>query len=750
MSYPSNQVPGGGYWPNPHAQNTQNGIYQQYSAPLNNIQSGQYWDENPQFPHPLPPAPGYSSIGFYPQEPAAQPIYQNSPAQYPHPTPQRQRPQVQQHIPTARAPPQMTQEQPNNSEIDRPMLLVSLAEEYFDAAHVLGPSAATAMTVENVEKYQKLIAMGLGCLDTALKNIRLSPRLEANIRLRYAGVLYEETDNFMEAETALSKGITLCERNHYFDLKYAMQYLLARLMFRNNPKASSKALDSYISDATAYRHHAWVYMFRFLRASQALESGNLADHHAAIHNLQSIASLSKQMEDRAIHSIASLMEVMAHLRSSGPEASEQIQTALAAAWTYQLDTDSRMPQLLGLTHILDVVCSLRQGDPKRMIAKLRRMQKIMDDALKGSAWSRVDDILEIPVNSTPNNANLVTRDTRAVLGIGEDGRDTLMMSFVNKKDAYAITYLLSGTVMLHKFSSDAKALKYLEQGLALLRDNITPIAGTPGLLPDLIAKMQWRGQLLCYFSIYLAFCSAAITDWDAVRKRIAELKDTAIKQEVSLSGPLGLLAKYLTGVYHQGIGDLDAALQIYQDERFLLSPVKGSNPSSADQVERDISILAAMNTLWIQQGGDRQDADNNSSWIAQLKPFCDKNPNRDIRSAFNIIAATVTTNPPAQLFKIKNYLRAALDGAQATANTQFLCITLSVMCDRFFFNVIGSQAEKSAMAASVQAKKSRNNLWMSVAGGMLARCYEFQGKKEEARVALEEARRLAQRALPEL
>jgi hypothetical protein len=102
-----------------------------------------------------------------------------------------------------------------DSSSDTAMLLVSLAEEYFSAAHSFAPAAALSMTLENVEVYEKLIATGLGCLDTALKNVRLAPRLEANIRLRYAAVLLEETDNFMEGETALSKGITLCGRVRY-------------------------------------------------------------------------------------------------------------------------------------------------------------------------------------------------------------------------------------------------------------------------------------------------------------------------------------------------------------------------------------------------------------------------------------------------------------------------------------------------------------------------------------------------------
>jgi hypothetical protein len=97
-------------------------------------------------------------------------------------------------------------------------LLVSLAEEYFQAAQELAPAAALSMTVADVEAYEGLIATGLGCLDTALKRIKLQPRMEANIRLRFAGVLFEETENSMEAETALSKGIALCERvcSYYF------------------------------------------------------------------------------------------------------------------------------------------------------------------------------------------------------------------------------------------------------------------------------------------------------------------------------------------------------------------------------------------------------------------------------------------------------------------------------------------------------------------------------------------------------
>lgn len=96
--------------------------------------------------------------------------------------------------------------------IDAATLLLSLAEEYLEMAHSIGRHMAADLHEEDVNTYQKLISTALGCLESLLKNCKLPPRTEAIARLRYVGVLCEETENFMEAETALSKGISLCER----------------------------------------------------------------------------------------------------------------------------------------------------------------------------------------------------------------------------------------------------------------------------------------------------------------------------------------------------------------------------------------------------------------------------------------------------------------------------------------------------------------------------------------------------------
>ncbi|KAL2068094.1 hypothetical protein VTL71DRAFT_16192 [Oculimacula yallundae] len=789
MSYQGGRPPGNGngngYWaghgpPNqyithdPRVQQTvSNGSQAQYSASVNpnhgrGAEQGQYWNQNSQVrnqngqeqyinPNYTSNNPSYAPAPIQQQYQAApqfispaQLLQQQPPAQSrpPQQYPRNPEPSNGRSIlnPAYINSPRMAA--PSDPSHDLAMLLVSLAEEYFESAHSLAPSVVFSMTDGDVHAYEKLVATGLGCLETALKNVRLPPRLEANIRLRYAGVLFEETENHMEGETALSQGIALCERNHYYDLKYAMQFLLAKFMAKKNPKASMKALEGHISESEVYQHYPWVYVFRLLRASYSLDSGIATENHAAISNLNAVTDLAEHQRDHAIHLTASLMKAIAYMKRSGTEAMENIQSSIAAAWRYQTESSCRIPQLVGLTHILAVACSIRQGNSKGMVEDLKKMQSMMDDALKDPAWSTTSDVISVPIKRTPKSSQIVSSDTRSVLGIREDGDDNLMMCMLNKKDTYSITYLLSGMVLLHKNSADQKGFKFLKAGLDLLEADTRTSKKSAGLLPELISQRRWRGQILCYFRVYMAFCSAGLGDWSETKRHIDDLMSTSRSFDIAPTGPLEILALYLTGVYYQGIGDLDRALDIFQDAKFALPAVKGSITTSADQLHRDISLLAALNTLWILQESSRQDFNKNTALIEKLKPYCEHHPSIDIQTAFNLVWATVPTNPPAQVYQIKNYLRAALGGASATANTQFLCITLNVMCSRFFSNVVGDQAEKSAMAASTQATNSGNVLWRSVADGMLAQCYEVQGKKELAQQTLRQAQYFAQKAAP--
>jgi hypothetical protein len=165
----------------------------------------------------------------------------------------------------------------------------------------------------------------------------------------------------------------------------------------------------------------------------------LLDSHAAIQSLRSISALASQRNDRAIYLASSLMEIMTHMSSPTTESAEQAQRALAAAYTYQLDEGSRVPQLLCLTHLLDVACSFMYGLPAQTLPKLKTLQTMLDEHKSHESWNKSGDTIAIPIRGSNSQTQTVSRDTRGVIGISETGQEQLMLSFLTIQDANALT-----------------------------------------------------------------------------------------------------------------------------------------------------------------------------------------------------------------------------------------------------------------------------------------------------------------------
>lgn len=79
--------------------------------------------------------------------------------------------------------------------VDYQAVLLALSDEYITAAY----SLQSRETDEQLEEYHELVATGIACLESVLKNYRHpDARREARIRLRLATLLIEETENDME------------------------------------------------------------------------------------------------------------------------------------------------------------------------------------------------------------------------------------------------------------------------------------------------------------------------------------------------------------------------------------------------------------------------------------------------------------------------------------------------------------------------------------------------------------------------
>ncbi|KZZ87530.1 Cohesin loading factor [Ascosphaera apis ARSEF 7405] len=472
---------------------------------------------------------------------------------------------------------------PPDPSIDYQTLLLYLADEYFDTAHGQGSSLAAASAGTgaeqqrqgDVEEYYRLIATGLGCLEVVLKSRRLPPQVEAIVRLRYALVLYEETENDFEAESTLTKGIDLCERNQLLDLKYTMQHLLARTLFKSNPKASLKAIDNMIAETEAYHNHAWEYAFRFLRASLSLSSPYYQDHASAMQNLRTVSTTAQQRGDKAVCVTANVLEALAYLQSpSGQDTAEQAQRCLAQARTYQLDEqlNAEVPHLSTMLQLIDIMISLHSSDSAGATSKLPLLQATMDENLKNEMWRR-DGVFFVPVAS----AGKVEADIKSglVVKAREDGTVVLTMGWLSKHDLYALSYYVSAVILSGKTVQDAvKAEKFLKEGLGLITDGLKAPVDTGESLTYSVTRLEWKQELRCNMLLQSILIACAKSEFEVAKRNMKAL--TAIVEQIGdrLDIVTRTMVQYVRGVIAQSTGNLDAATAAFQDPIFDLEPFK--------------------------------------------------------------------------------------------------------------------------------------------------------------------------------
>ncbi|KAL5334781.1 cohesin loading factor-domain-containing protein [Aspergillus crustosus] len=689
-------------------------------------------------PTPQPPIKP-KAVAATPPVAAAPPAPSPKPVQVLIPLPS---PEVQQKVQCPRIkkqaqkqPTQQLAQKPAKPGIDYQVLLLAMADEYLDAAHSHGTTVALLRREIELEEYYRLVATGLRCLEAVLKNWRLQPRVEALVRLRYARVLFEETENDLDAETALSKGIDLCDRNRMLDLKYSMQHLLTRMLWKTSPKASLKAVDGMIQDVEAYRHSAWEYAFRFLRVSLSLSSLAHSESNTTLQHLHKISSMASRNGDRAVSAMSAIIEALAHLQQgSSSDSIEQAQRAMAVARSHQLNDELRhIPQLTTLVQVVDICCSLLEYDVNQSSQKLKVLQELMDERLNDSNW-RADGSFSIPLSG--KSAGPSSIDTGDILQV-QNGTLLLSFSWLPQHDLYALCYFLSSITMSCKNSYDGrKAEKFLQEGIRMLKGNSQMPQQVTESLSSANRRVEWRRTLFCNLLIQQVFLACGRTDWDLANRTLKELQQEARVLGDDIPNAIRSLLEYAAGIIAQAMGNLEAALTAFQSPQFSLAAF---NKTARNDPSRDIAILAAINTILILRDPVHPAHHHLPNLLSTLESFCRASPNKYIQAAYYLLCATVQTDSTIQT---KQYLQQALHSATAIGNSQITCITLTFMSWKYFRGVVGEQAEKSARAGQAQAKKANDRLWVSVTDEVLAETLERQGKGEEANTVRDEGHRV--------
>ncbi|KAI4258827.1 MAG: hypothetical protein LQ352_001038 [Teloschistes flavicans] len=642
------------------------------------------------FSSPIPP----KSSGFAVVIPSPIPSHPQSQRTPSMPDRPRQPLQTTQHV----APSPAVQSTPVTSarsvlqppSIDYQLLLLSLADEYIAAARA--HRALRSISHDTyIQQCYKLLAAGLGCMEVVVKHFKLQPLLDASVRLRYASILHEETQNLLEAEQTLSDGIKLCDRYRLFDLKYNMQHLLSRVLFDGSPRASSRFLDKVIEDAQAYGHSAWVYAFRFLKSSLFLRTSSHQDILSAHAQLKNISALADTLGDKAVHALSSTLEALIHLReSSSVESLEQAQRALAMARSLQFDP--------------------KHFDPSQAVSKMQAMQISLET--QNDAW-QVDGSLLVPVHSqtasrSPNGSGVVRGDVSGSLSVS--------FSWTPQNDIYALGYMLSSLAIAHRNTSDGlRSEQMLKEGLRCLEKD----AGGHYAMVEFASHGSVR----------------------PAREQLQEFEQAA-SPHAKEPEFLDILAQYLHGVIKQGTGEFDAALSVFQSPYLSIG-----HPTTCVPAHLDLAILSVFNSILILRTPSHPSHGLLSSLMSSLEPHLSRIKNsKALASAYNIILAT-PLDPPPTIVRTKQYLQHALQAARGVSNNQLICITLNFMSYKFFKGVVGEQAEKSARASENLARKGMDGLWQSVSSGLLADTLDMAGRAQEAESMREVGREIA-RSLP--
>lgn len=608
--------------------------------------------------------------------------------------------------------------------VDLSVMLLSAADEYVTAAHGMSSVIVRYKRAKDVRLYQKLIATAMGCMDTVLKDFNMLPRDEAKLRLRYASLLIEETDNTSAIEEILSKQISLCGRCRLQDLKYATFHLQARYQFKTNHRAALKSLDKPIAEAETFQHVPWVYAFRFLRVSLALQVPGRIEAVPTLQQLHAILAHAEKRGDRAIFVACSALEAMVHLRSGAADRLEQAQRAIAGARSLQLQVSARELGSFGtLIDIIDIACGIQQGVPDD--TKSSALDQVMTDETEKSASLKAGIFTVLIERSVGGN---LTFDTGGVFRKSTDGRDELVFSWLPLEDVKTLCFHINA---LHR-SIHEKGVKLIKEAHLRSRDALKRPSAFGRSVSIILGQANWNRFLDWHNMFALGLMACFRSDCVTAREALMILQKRTAKPPYDNQETFTRTLTYLSAIIDQSSGSLDSALAAYSSEILALPETNSAATSKAD-----ISILAALNRYLIVRDPTHAQHHTASAVLAQVQPLSNSHSNQYIRMALRLLQAITCENVPINRQKTQMQLASnrANEIFRSTNNREFVIVALCCFTARFFADQVGEKSIQAIKATRHNALKTGKPLWIAVACGMSITTYQRNGLLDEAQKA---------------
>ncbi|KAJ4990633.1 75k gamma secalin [Stagonosporopsis vannaccii] len=619
--------------------------------------------------------------------------------------------------PTKAAPVQLPQKA---SPPDLSVMLLSAADEYISAARNIGLAVARQRKDSDIRQYYKLMSTAMGCMDATLRKFNLQPRDEAKLRLRYASLLIEETDNTTEIDEILSKGISLCARCRFQDLRYSMLHLQARYQFQTNHRAAFKALDKSISEAETFQQIAWVYAFRFLKISLLLQSTDRLEAIPALQQLHAITAYAEKRDDTAVAFACYVFEAMIHLRSSAQDRLVETQRAIAQARSLQLIMSAKQRGSFGtLFDIIDLACSVHQSAPDR--AKSTALIQATADENDNDLGTE-NGVFAVTLDRTAGGS--LTTDTGGIFRRNAEGRDELVFAWLPREDIKALCFHLCALDQ----SVHEKALQLAHEARSRTRESMRsqPPSGLP--ISMACAQAQWRKVLDWHTTFTLGLIATQREDQTTASDALSTLAKRVAFAPYSNQPNYVRSLSYLEAVIDQTNGRFNAALASYSSGAFALT-----DRNHVATLTSELSILAAMNRLLIARDPAHTDHENVGPLLSKLRLACEEHPSQYVRMAFTLVNALCTLDPSINRLKtlMNNATQKSHDLFKRTQNREFVVMSLCYFTARFFIEPVTDKSSSAANAVRQHAKQSNRPLWMAVACGLMIKVFEHNNSIAE-------------------
>ncbi|QSL65494.1 hypothetical protein MERGE_002806 [Pneumocystis wakefieldiae] len=533
------------------------------------------------------------------------------------------------------------------------------------------------------EEYYKLIATGLGCLETLLCYDKLEANVEIRTRFRMAEVIFYETEDIERAERILSKGVILAQRkNEDIETKFAMQHLQICIVAQKSLKTAQILLKSCIEEAEERRLVHWVYIFLFLQYDVLSCSVNQdSERMGRLSTLIKINSIAENRNDHLICIIARLLETCLRIES------EQYQMAKKCL-NYVSEIQTKVSDISFLNRVkmmFNIFLNLIQGYGKEAIHELRDLHHELD--------------------AFAEETNCLYQDTFN-LPLSQNGLDMKIYWF-NAQQLFIYGHILSGMCYLPDYSS-SKAEIFFNEGLEMLTyDFAYDQFLTNGLRTN--KNLNWFDMIHKMCLIYYCFALMLRSKFNKAFEYIQILE----KHSSSFTATTRALFMLLKGTYAQFTGQLDTALKAYESIPVFLQA---------------INLLGSLNSILIFQGNQLQDKKRVYELLNNIEPLCKSSSFTQLKFAWNLI----TGSAGKDVLYSKNSLTYVVSASEKHTNTQLRVMALIALCYYFVAHSESEQAEKMLISAYLLSKNAENDIWAFMSGKLLQELMKKKNKNIKA------------------